>query len=293
MGISKVITDNDGVNIDSEDVAMRVMDDWGVAFIERFNPDAAAKLEKDYIYTTYPGTSTDKIVRQLIERHDLLPELIRAAHDLPEDVDIGTHMADLITKETNVRFQQELKSIPGVTQAWEKVIETLGAENVALATTSRGDRMDISLEHAVDPKTGENARLHEIFPVGDRRFSGYGGPNKYDAAFALLKWDPAETVIVEDSLSGARYAKAGRPEVSVVGTVAARFYNDKAGHAAALMENGADIVISTMHDLPHAISWLNEGFDPAKKPDFKGKVYMPSQGGDPAVTPAAPSPAAP
>jgi beta-phosphoglucomutase-like phosphatase (HAD superfamily) len=287
MPITKVITDNDGVNIDSEDVAMRVMDDWGVDFITRFNPEEAAQLQQDYIYTTYPGTSTDKIVRALIEKHDLSPELIRVEHDIADDVDIGTHLADLITLETNKRFEAELKSIPGVTEAWQELSDMLGPENIALATTSRADRMDVSLAHAVDPVTGANAGLTEFFPEGPRRFSGYGGPNKYDAAFEVLGWDPADVAIVEDSLSGVRYAKAGRPEVSVIGTVAAKFYTDKDAHAANLLDAGANVVISTMSDLPKAVDWLSGGMDPKQRPDFEGKIYArPTQPGEPMAAPS-------
>ena len=289
MTIRKIVTDNDGVNIDSEDLAMRIMDDEGVALIRRYNPDTLNHLPADHIYNAFPGTSTDKIVKALIEGDLRLPagknpdlglalELVAQDHGMEgaSVADVSTHIADKITIATIQRFSQELKSIPGTTEAWTNLSDRLGAENIALATTSRGDRMDVSVLHAVDPATNDNARLHEFFPEGQRRFSGYGGPNKYDAFFAQSGWDPAECAIVEDSLSGARYAKAGRPEVSVIGTVAARFYTDKKTHAAALIENGADIVISTMHDLPAAVQWLNDGLTPETKPDFAGRIYTPA-----------------
>lgn len=54
MGIiTKVVTDNDGVNIDSEDLAMRIMDDEGVKLIQQYNPDAATQLPADHIYKTF------------------------------------------------------------------------------------------------------------------------------------------------------------------------------------------------------------------------------------------------
>ena len=306
MIIKRVITDNDGVNIDSEDLAMRIMDDEGLALIRQYNPDTLNHLPRDHIYNAFPGTSTDKIVRALIEGDLRLPAgknpdlglpLALVSQDCGIDgasvEDVATHIADKITIATINRFSQELKSIPGTTQAWAHLSDQLGPENIALATTSRGDRMDVSVLHAVDPTTGENARLHEFFPEGQRRFSGYGGPNKYDAFFAQSGWDPAECAIIEDSLSGARYAKAGRPEVSVIGTVAARFYTDQKAHAAALIENGADIVISTMHDLPAAVQWINDGMTPEKKPEFAGKIYTPrADGSQPAPVAEAPLPPA-
>ncbi len=305
MTIKKIVTDNDGVNIDSEDLAMRIMDDEGLALIKRYNPETLNHLDTDHIYKAFPGTSTDKIVRALIEGDLRLPTgknpdlglpLVLVAQD--HDMDgasieaVSTYIADKITIATIDRFSVELKSIPGTTEAWTQLSKDLGAENLALATTSRGDRMDVSVKHATDPKTGENARLHEFFPEGQRRFSGYGGPNKYDAFFAQSGWEPSECAIVEDSLSGVRYAKAGRPDTKVVGTVAANFFTDKKSHAAALLENGADIVVSTMHDLPKAIQWLNAGLTPETKPDFQSRIYTPvaRDGYDPA--PAAPAPPA-
>lgn len=302
MPITKIVTDNDGVNIDSEDLAMRIMDDEGVALIRQYNPDASQHLPADQIYTAFPGTSTDKIVKALIEgdwRMDgdatsrALP-LTLICQDCGMDgatiEDIATHVADKITITTINRFEQDLKSIPGTTEAWTALADTLGPENLALATTSRADRMDVSVNHATDPKTGDNAALADFFPEGPRRFSGYGGPNKYDAFFAQSGWDASDCAIVEDSLSGVRYAKAGRPDTKVIGTVAANFYTDKKAHAAALVANGADIVISTMHDLPKAVEWLNNNLDPAQRPDFTGAILVKQTEQAPAAAPTAPAP---
>lgn len=274
MPVTKLLFDNDGVNIDSEDVAMRVMDDWGMALITRYKPESAP--EPDYIYKTYPGTSTDRIVDALIRKFDLPVELIKQDYNLADDVDVPVALAQAVTAETNKRFQAELKSIPGVTQAHEELRATYGAGNIALCTTSPKDRMDISLACAVDPVTGDNARLEEFFPAGEQRRSGYGHPNKYDEAFGVLGWNTAETVVVEDSLSGVSKAKAGRPEVMVVGTVAAKFYEDKAAQAKALMDAGANLVISNFADLPKAVAWLDNGMSATTRPDFAGDVYVPS-----------------
>ena len=274
-----IIFDNDGVNIDSEDVAMRVMNDWAAVFVRSYKPDA--NLPKDYIYTTYPGTSSNKIVEVLIHQFDLPLAKIAKDHGLIEIretlEDVSLALADLITIETNNRFQTELKSIPGVTQALAEIHKMFGSENVALMTTSRADRMDISLAYVVDPITGENARLEEMFPKGSQRRSGYGHTNKYDEGFEALGWNPAESIIVEDSLSGVTKAKAGRPEVSVIGTVAARFYSNKPMHATVLLNAGADIVITSISDLPLAAKWIKDG-KPDTKPNFKSEVFWPNLG---------------
>lgn len=277
MPIRKFLFDNDGVNIDSEDVAMRVMDDWGIALIKRYQPDTV--IEQDYIYKTYPGTSTDRIVDALIRKFDLPLVLIRQDHSLADDAsidDVAVALADLITIETNKRFQLELKAVPGVTQAHEELRARYGAENIALCTTSREDRMDVSLAWAVDPVTGANARLEEFFPKGDRRRSGYGHPNKYDEAFNALGWDPNETAVTEDSKSGVEKARKDRPGVKIIGTVAAKFYPDKAAQAKVLIDAGADFVITNFADLPKTVEWLDSGMDVNKKPDFAGQVFVPA-----------------
>lgn len=274
MRITKFLFDNDGVNIDSEDVAMRVMDDWGVALVKRYQPDAA--LLQDYIYKTFPGTSTDRIVDALIQKFQLSADLIKQDYNLADDADVPVALADLITIETNNRFQSDLKAIPGVTQAHVELRALYGAENIALATTSREDRMDVSLAHAADPLTGANAQLETFFPKGERRRSGYGHPNKYDEAFGALGWNPAETVVVEDSLSGVSKAKQGRTDVRVIGTVAAKFYEDKPAQAKALMDAGASLVIAHFSDLPKAVQWLDAGMDASKKPAFAGQVFVPA-----------------
>jgi hypothetical protein len=43
-----------------------------------------------------------------------------------------------------------------------------------------------------------------------------------------------------------------------------------------------------MGDLPKVGAWLNEGLDPAKKPEFKGTVYVPADFTAPALDPNAP-----
>lgn len=273
MRITKLVFDNDGVNLDSEDVAMRVMDDFGYDLVKQYIPDA--NLDRGYIYKTYPGTSTDQIIRALIEKFDLPEILIRQDHTIPDNDDVSVFLADIVTIKTNERFEQHLTCVPGVPAALKTVRGIYGPENIALSTTSRTDRMDVSLSHAVDPETGENAELSDLFPVGERRRSGYGHANKYDESIPALGWNPEEIAVIEDSVSGVSKAKAHHPAIRVVGTVAARFYEDKAAQAKALMDAGARLVISDMRDLSVALDWLSADMDPVVMPTFRGRVYTP------------------
>lgn len=293
--ITHALYDNDGVNIDSETAAMRVMDDEGVKLVERYVPDHG--MEQDHIYKTYPGTSTDKIVEALIKKFSLPVEQITSDYGLDiaaikaeqkeklkkdiSDLDaVSIGIANDITIKTIAHFKEHLTSIPGVAETLPDVRAKLGGDNVALCTTSREDRMDVSLDEAHHPVTGANAGLGQLFPKGPLRISGYEVSNKYDLGFKLLEdrgFRPSNTVVFEDSESGVEKAKKGRPEVRVVGTVAAQFYPDKELQAKKLFAKGADIVISDMRDQVKAIDWLNAKLEPSQKPTFSGDVFLPAK----------------
>lgn len=283
--ITKIIFDNDGVNIDSETVAMQVMDDFGYDLVARYiaEPEQAdPALKRGDVYKEFPGTSTNKIVEALIKRYSLPVEQIVADFGLGEDSGdvetVANVLADIVTHATNEAFKKELKAIPGIAGALREIDNLLGGiENRALCTTSPEERMNISLAYAADPATGENAGLAELFPdEGNRRISGYGHDNKYEFFRSLHPdLDPAQTAIVEDSLSGVKKAKAASPEFRVIGTVASEFYQDKPAQVRALLQAGATVVVHDVRDIPAAIEWMNEGLDmdseiPLK---FKGAVH--------------------
>lgn len=295
--IKTVIFDNDGVNINSETLAMRICDDWLSDMVATFTPNSP--LPKDYIYSNFAGKSTNKIASLILEEKSLPLKPIQEAYGFSdEDLEnikkkenlsptddigaLGFALADLITVATIDGFKKDLQGIYGITQAHKGVRDLVGAENVYLATTSRADRMDVSLEYAIDPATGENAGLANTFPEGKHRLSGYGKPNKYNLFFQLAEEagepiDPATAIVVEDSLSGVRYAKEGRPDIRVIGTAAADFFPDKAKHAKALTEAGASVVVTDIRDLPSTMEWLDTGLDPEKRPEtFFGDVYSPA-----------------
>ena len=272
--ISKVIFDNDGVNIDSETTAMHVMDVFGFEFVKKYAPETDINLGD--IYREYPGTSTDKIIEKLIEKFDLPEDQIRTDYQIDQDEDTAVFIADLVTIETINSFcNGDLKSIPGVTNALDILINRFSQENIALCTTSREDRMDVSLANAIDPETGNSAELDKRFPSGPNRISGYGHNNKYELFFETHEdWDPKDCVIVEDTISGVCKAKAANPNLRVVGTVAAQFYEDKQQQALTLLKGGASIVVSDIRDLPNAIEWLEKDFAAEAEPKFSSLIYI-------------------
>ncbi len=288
--VKYLVFDNDGVNVDSEHVAMRVMDDFGHALVKRYKPDA--DLKPGDIYGEYPGTSTDKIIQMLGIKYDLPGDHIREDYGIGSDEFIPEALAGRVTIATNEAFASGLKTVDGITDSLAALQARYGAGNMALCTTSREDRMNVSIECAADPRTGKNAGLAAVFPKGERRVSGYGHDNKYVLFFSKSGWNPEETVVIEDSISGVTKAKAANPALRVVGTAAAVFYEYSAAQAARLIEAGASIVVTAGDDLAKAVAWLDSGFDPAQSPCFSSKVYRARhEECFPGTKPAGPKPA--
>lgn len=280
--LRKTIWDKDNVLFDSEGLAMQIMDDEGYALVTQYDgaPELApgVPLERGYIYKEYPGTSTDKIVQALIDQFDLPLAQIKEDFDLGDIADdqVAIALAEDVTRKTIDGFRQGLEAIPGIADALRAIDNYMGGiENRASCTTSPADRMNISLECAVDPATGENAGLADLFPdVDDRRISGYDYDNKYVYFFELHPdWDPAECAIFEDSKSGVTKAKASHDDVRVIGTVAAQYYPDKAEQATVLMQAGADVVVSHADDMPKALEWLDNGLTAETRPTFTAEVW--------------------
>lgn len=280
--LTKTIWDKDNVLFDSEGLAMQIMDDEGYDLVTKYdaNPELSPgiPLERGYIYKEYPGTSTDKIVEALIEKFSLPVDQIKEDYDLGDipDDQVASAVAQQITEKTINGFRDGLEAIPGISDALRQIDKDFGGiENRASCTTSPVDRMNISLECAVDPDTGENAGLADLFPdVDNRRISGYDYSNKYEYFFELHPdWDPAECAIIEDSKSGATKAKAANENVRVVGTVAAQYYTNKQEQADVLRRAGADIVISHASDIPKALQWLKTDLSQDTKPDFTSQVW--------------------
>lgn len=77
--------------------------------------------------------------------------------------------------------------------------------------------------------------------AAERELPGKPAPDTYLAAAADLGVEPGEAVVFEDALSGVQAGRAGGFAL-VVGV-------DRVGQAAALLENGADVVVSDLQEL--------------------------------------------
>lgn len=65
--IKRIIFDNDGVNIDSEHIAMRDMAEFGYTMVAQYIDLEIAGLKENDIYVDYKGMSSNDIVGQLIK----------------------------------------------------------------------------------------------------------------------------------------------------------------------------------------------------------------------------------
>lgn len=287
--IKRIIFDNDGVNIDSEHVAMGDMAEFGFALVSRYvDPETAGLKEKD-IYIDYKGQSSNAIIDALIAKYALPVDAIREDYGVPQGSDLSEFLSDLHTKSVIQKFERELFTLPGFAKTIETIQQQYGADNIALCTTSRGDRMDATV-HARCPETGENVGWGEIFSnKNDLRISGYGHANKYVHFRSLHPdWDPAETAIVEDTAGSTKKAIDAGFE-NIVGIVASKFQilddnnrYDSAkqfGEITKLHEAGAKIVVTDYRDVPLATEWIGNGMKHEHRPDFSAAVYIPGAGG--------------
>lgn len=282
--IKRIIFDNDGVNIDSEHIAMRDMAEFGYTMVAQYIDLEIAGLKENDIYVDYKGMSSNDIVGQLIKKFSLPEDAMSEDYNVPDGVDLYEFLSDLHTKSVIAKFESgALETIPGFKQTIETIRNKFGADNIALCTTSRADRMHAT-QHAKDPETGENAGWAEFFPDKDNlRLSGYGHPNKYNYFREIHPdWEPQETAIIEDTAGSTKKAIDAGFE-NVIGIVVSKFQclddnenfniQKQQEEISKLLEAGARIVVTDYTDISSAIDWMNNGMDLHNVPTFNSQVY--------------------
>ncbi|WP_045727855.1 HAD family hydrolase [Xanthomonas sp. GPE 39] len=208
-----LISDCDGVLVDSEVLADRVMFDTLSAYVPR------AELER-FLDGSF-GQTTEQIV-QRVQRHFLL--------DLPA----GLYLQ--IRQRSEALIAAEVQPIEGVRAA-------LSALPLPLAVASNSQRASVVA-------SVERAGLSER--VGGQLFSAdmverpKPAPDLYLLAAHTLGVTPARCLVIEDSVTGATAALAAG--MTVIGFTGAGHI--PAGHAATLRQLGVVAVMEHMRQLP-------------------------------------------
>ncbi|HEX4055201.1 MAG TPA: HAD family hydrolase [Tepidisphaeraceae bacterium] len=213
VGSSLVIFDCDGVLVDSEVIACRV--------------DAECLTEAGFPVTTeematrFVGTSAKSMLEVLAAQYQRQP---------------SAGLNELRQERIMAAFAAELRPIPGASDA----LARLRAAR-CVASSSHLQRIVYSLE-----LTG----LRSFF--ADHLFSstmvshGKPAPDLFLYAADRMKVEPAQCVVIEDSPSGVKGAKAAG--MRVLGFVGGS--HCRAGQAERLRAAGAEVVMRSMAELP-------------------------------------------
>ena len=165
-------------------------------------------------------------------------EILKA--EIPFSLPEGFNEA--INAEIYRRFETELHPIPGAAEA----IATIGG-NRAVASSTRLPQLKANLE-----KTGLAPLFGPHIYSATQVARGKPSPDVFLFAASQIGVDPAYAVVIEDSVAGVIAGR--RAGMRVIGFHGAS--NGVTDLDAKLVEAGAAVVVSHMHELPDAVERL-------------------------------------
>jgi HAD superfamily hydrolase (TIGR01509 family) len=215
---SLVIFDCDGVLVDSEPLALRVLTETLAG--------AGLAMTEGEAQARFLGRSLAAVVAEVREAHG---------------VDLGDAALAAMRARLHALFRAELKPIPGVGAA----IDALPCPT-CVASSSQPERIRLSLE-----VTGLLPRLEGRLFSATMVSRGKPAPDLFLFAAAQLGAAPAACAVVEDSPAGVVAARAaGMTALGFTGGGHARAPE----HAAALVDAGAAVVFQDMARLRDLIA---------------------------------------
>ena len=218
-----IIFDCDGVLIDSEILSARVDSEILREFGYEVAPEDLAHR--------FAGFTTERIFQLAGE------ELGRA---VPEE---AIRRAEV---ETDRRLAADVEPIAGV----HEMLDLLDGPR-CICSNSRAERLQVSLT-----KAGLWDRFRPyVFSardVGEGR--GKPAPDVFLHAARLFEADPADAIVIEDSVAGVTAGAAAG--MRVIGFTGAS--HSWPGHAESLMDAGATTVVRRLSDVPATIEALRE-----------------------------------
>jgi HAD superfamily hydrolase (TIGR01509 family) len=224
--IKHVIFDCDGVLIDSEEISMRI--------------DRALLAENDVhiseaeMHHRFVGKTFAAMVREIESERGMR---------LPADLEARK---DVVMVEA---YHQGLKALTGVAQALEAI-------DMPKSIGTNGPRARALLALNV---TGIRHHFGDRLTTFEDVERGKPFPDIYLLAAHRAGFEPAECLVVEDSVTGVTAAvAAGCPTLGFTGA-----HLHRAEHALTLTERGAFQVFHVMADLPGIVGNLLRQTDPA------------------------------
>jgi len=203
-----VIFDNDGVLVDSEPIANRVL---------------AALLTE----SGFPTTVEDSIRRYMGGTLDRVGDMVRAdtGRELPAD------FAARYRERLKAAFERELRPVPGMPDLLAALAER--GTPFCVASSSPRDRLRLALRvTGLAPHFG-----HRVYSADDV-LRGKPAPDLFLHAAVRMGVDPAHAVVVEDSVPGVDAAVAAG--MTGIG-FAARTPADRLSRAAHVVRDTADL----------------------------------------------------
>jgi HAD superfamily hydrolase (TIGR01509 family) len=218
-----IIFDCDGVLIDSEILSAQV----------------DCEILREHGYEITPAELAHKFAGFTTER---IFELVGQ--------EIGQKFSDeLIHRaqmETDQRLQEQVLPIPGV----QDMLDALDDPR-CICSNSRPERLEVSL---IKAGLWDRFRPYVFSAQAVREGLGKPAPDVFLHAAEIFETDPADCIVIEDSVAGTTGGVAAG--MRVIGFTGAS--HSWPGHADALMDAGATTVVRRLADLPSTIEALRE-----------------------------------
>jgi len=218
-----VIFDCDGVLVDSEIVAARVE--------AEMLREAGHDITAEELAERYSGLTFKDIMVRIEKEAQVL---------------FQASLIDQAEAKVDERLRAEVKAIPGAAEA----VVALSVKK-CICSNSSEERIAAMLQRTRLAPLFEGVIFSSLATPTKRPKPA---PDVFLYAAEKMRADPANTIVIEDSVHGITGARAAG--MRVIGFTGAS--HSHPGHASMLMEAGAETTISRMADLKRTIAALSE-----------------------------------